>query len=327
MSENHERIAMKKIVTAFAALGMIAGPAHAADGEPVVFKPTGGWTADFGEDYCRLVRTFSDGTDQVSLAIERVQPGSMANLLLVGNGIKLYRRADTIGYNYLPAGDSRTTQLLRSDSADGQQMLIVSAVNVGQALPGFGGPGGGRGGAATPPAAAADSPPPAPGTPFYKPAEEVAFAEGIKGLALTDGTVTPVQIETGSLKNPITVLQDCTYDLVSYWGLDGAKHRTLSRTVVPQGGTTLPQGTVGFQDFAKLGGGANQVRLMIDAAGKPAECKIQAQTLGETTNRKICNYLMENAKFLPALDSEGQAIASYWMNSPLFMFGPPPGGG
>jgi len=312
---------MKSSVAAAVAACLVATPVRAAEGDPLVYMPEGQWAADFGEDYCRLVRTFSDGSNRISLVLERMQPTSLVKIMLVGNGIKLYRRADMIGYQYLPSGEGRTTQLLRSDSTDGEQMLILDNVNIGPNLPFFG--GGGPGG---PPADAAPAgPQPEPGAPLYSPKDEADYAVGITGFMLTEGTLEPVSFAVGSPKGAIGVLQDCTYDLLTYWGLDGAKHRTLSRTVVPESGTVLPRGTVGFQDFAKLAGSANMIRVMIDATGKPTACHVHFASLDETTNAKICSHLMK-AKFLPALDSGGQAMASYWISSPFFMMGPPPGG-
>lgn len=313
---------MKKTIAAVVALGLMSGTAHAADGDPLVFKPATSWAADYGEDYCRLARDFSNGEETIALALERVQPTTLIKIMLVGDSIKLFRGATSIGYNYLPGGDNRQTLLLRSEATDKRQLLIVDNANIGPNLAAFfGGPGAGGPGAAPAPT----GPAPAPGTPFYSPNLETDYAGGISGLMLTDGTITPVRIETGSLKGVIGELQKCTYDLLTYWGVDGEKHRTLSRTVVPQSGTTLPQGTIGFQDFGKLGGGANQIRVMIDASGAPTSCHTHFASLSESTNGKICNHLMKNAKFLPALDSAGQPMASYWINSPFGMLGPPGG--
>lgn len=317
---------MKRIAAWGAAFGMISGTAHAAD-EPLVFKPATAWAADYGEDYCRLARDFSNGSETIALAIERVQPSSLVKIMLVGDSIKLFRGANTIGYGYLPAGDTRNAPVLRSEATDKRQLLIVDNANIGPDLaalfggPGGRGPGGGGGGGGAPP----DGPSIEPGTPFYNAGVEADYAAGISAIMLTDGTLKPVRIETGSLKGAIVALQQCTYDLLSYWGVDGEKHRTVSRTVVPQSGTTLPQGTIGFQDFGKLGGGANQIRVMVDAAGAPTECRVHFGSLGESTNNKICDHLMKNAKFLPALDSAGQPMASYWISSPFGMLGPPPG--
>ncbi len=308
---------MKKPIAAAAILALISGTAHAAD-EPLVFGPASAWAADYGEDYCRLARDFSNGDEVIALAFERMQPTSLIKIMLVGDSIKLFRGATSIGYEYLPAGEARKTMALRTEATNKQQLLIIDNANIGPDLAAFfGGPG-----AAAP--ASAD-PMPEPGAPLYNTTFESDYAANISGLMLTDGTITPVRIETGSLKGAIGALQKCTYDLLTYWGVDGEKHRTISRTVVPQSGATLPQGTIGFQDFGKLGGGANQIRVMVDAAGAPTSCNVHFASLDETTNTKICNHLMKNAKFLPALDSAGQPMASYWISSPFGLLGPPPG--
>jgi len=282
---------MKFAAAALAVLGMISASAHAADDDLRVFKPSGQWTADFGDDYCRLSRTFANGDDQVSLALERIQPTSFAKLILLGDGIKIFRGGNTLGYRLIPSTEDRKAPLFRAATADGRQLLYLDPVS-------FGAP-----------------------APQYDAAAEQDSAAKIEGLLLTDGTVEPVRIETGSLKAPIGYLQDCTYDLLSYWGIDGQKHRKLTSAVVPEDGTTLPGGTIGFADFPKLAGGANQVRLMIDAAGKPTSCTIMSPSLDETINAKICKHLMDKAKFKPALDADGQPLASYWIQSPSFMTG------
>ncbi len=137
-----------------------------------------------------------------------------------------------------------------------------------------------------------------------------------------------MRFETGSLKAPIAALQACADDLLATWGLDPDKHKTLSAAAIlePDPNGVLPQGTIPFGEFSKLNGGANQVRLMIGADGKPTACTIYSPTLAETLNERICSTVMREASFQPAKDADGQPIASYWMGSPMFL-GPPFGGG
>lgn len=297
---------MKNLVAVVAALGMIAGTAHAADSTPRVFKPAGNWTADYGDDYCRLVRAFSDGTDQISFAMDRIQPGEFARVIMIGDAIKLYRSATELGIRDLPQGENRKVMFLHSTTADGKQYLLVGPMPFVPPPPGA---------------------PPAPPTKYDRDVE-LQYASGVSALELTDGTVAPVEIDTGPLKPVITAMQACTDDLVKSWGVDPEKQRTASRLAMPDGKTDkwLPQGTIGFGDFAKLGGGANMVRLMVDAAGKPTDCKIHFASLDQAVNDKVCRALLENAKFKPALDASGQPFASFYTTSPLFLFGPPPGG-
>src|SRR3569833_1156612 len=124
---------MKSLVATAAALGLLAGTAHAADNAPRVFKPAGQWVADYGDDYCRLSRDFSDGGGQISLGLDRIQPGIETRMILVGGPIKLFRGATALGYRFLPAGGNGKGALLRSQTQDGKQYLLVSPELMGAA--------------------------------------------------------------------------------------------------------------------------------------------------------------------------------------------------
>jgi hypothetical protein len=295
---------MNKLLLGCAAIGLLAAPAAQAQDGIAVFRPTGGWTADFGDDYCRLVRTFSNGKDEISLALERTQPGAFLRVLLVGDGVTTFRGADQIGYTFPPSGSERETRYVRSETADGKQFLSFDPLTLA-------------------PFAFTPGAPPPP----YSRENELDAARGINALALDKGLTSPVRFETGSLKAPVEVMQACADDLLVVWGLDVEKHKTMTAGPIsdPAPGGVLPQGTIPFGEFGKLGGGANQVRLLIGADGKPTSCTIYSPSLSETLNQRICSLVMEKATFQPAKDAAGQAMASYWMGSPMFLGPPFPG--
>jgi protein TonB len=93
---------------------------------------------------------------------------------------------------------------------------------------------------------------------------------------------------------------------------------------MPSGPTAgwIAADTIPFADLAKLSGGNNEYRVMIDAAGKPTDCHVQWPTLDEATNRTICDAVMQKGAFLPALDQSGQAMDSYWTTSAFFLMPP-----
>lgn len=294
----------------FAAAVAIAGllaasqPAAAQAG-PAVFKPAGQWALDYGDDYCRLARSFSDGKNDLALAIERIEPGPMARLILVSDAIKPFRSADEIGWHFTPTDPERKARYTHSTTGDGKQYYNLGPFALAAFVP---------------------SAPGAPPPPFER-SKEQAAAKALSGLVLDNGLNTPVQVDTGDLSAPIAALQACADDLAKSWGLDPAKLQGETSPAVPDKGGSgwLPQGTVGFGDFGKLGGGANQVRLMVDATGKATACKIHWPTLEAATNDKICKAALANAKFTPAKDSAGQPMPGYWIGSPLFMGPPFPG--
>jgi hypothetical protein len=297
---------MKQVFSILAASGLVLAPAMPlqAQDSVAVFRPAGNWTADFGDDYCRLSRNFSNGSETVSLAFERVRPGATTSVIVVGNGAKIFRTADELGLTFLPGQAERSLRYVRSQTPDGKQYLNFSNVTL-----------------APPPVFTPGARPAGP-PPGYDRAAEQAVGKTLTGIALAKGMTAPVRIETGDLGEPFHVLQECADDLVKSWGVDPAVN-----AAIPEGGGAgwIPQNTIPFVDFGKFGGGANQVRLLVDATGKPTKCVIFRPTLAQALNDKICGLLMQNGKFIPAKNAAGQAVASYWMGSPQFL-GPAFGG-
>ena len=302
---------MKGMLSWVAAAALLAAPAAQAQDETAVFRPSGQWTADYGDDYCRLIRNFTDGTRTMSLALERLQPGAQVRLIAVGAGMRPFRGADQIAYRFLPSGSSGKARYVRSETPDGKQYVSFDPVTLAQ------------------PAAFA---PPAPGTPpapppVYNRADEQATARGVTGLLLTEGLISPVRVETGPLGAAIGALQACADDLLTVWGLDAEKHKTMTMGPIMNAGPggVLPQGTIPFTEFGKLAGGANEVRLLIGTDGEVTGCTVRMPSLSQSLNERICSLAKERASFQPAKDAGGQPMASVWMGSPMFL-GPPPRG-
>jgi hypothetical protein len=296
---------MKRLLLGCALAGLVVSPAAQAQ-NAASFNASSAWAADYGDEYCRLVRSFSDGKDEVTLILQRVQPGADTQMLLIGNALKAVRGSNELAWHFLPNDAERKSRYTRSETG-GQAYFRLDNVTLTQF---------------SPPAPGAP-----PGPPRYDAAAEQATGKNLTGLIVTSGLTKPVRIETGRLDAPVAALQACTDDLLKSWGLDAEKHKggpPAMPQLSPDG--WLPTGTIPFSEFAKFAGGGNQVRLMLDTSGKPTACHIFSPTLAKALNDKICQLLMEKASFTPAKDAGGTAIASYWMGSPM-IFGPPMGGG
>src|SRR6478735_837265 len=269
-----------------AAAAMLVAPAAQAQAAEVVFRPAGQWTADYGDDYCRLVRNFTDGTRQFSLALERLQPGDRVRMIVVGEGMRPFRGAEQIAYAFQPTGASGKARYVRSDTPDGKQFVSFDPVTLAQQPP------------FTPPAPGTPPPPP----PLYNRAHELETARGITGFVLTEGLISPVRVETGSLGAPVAALQTCIDDLIGSWGLDAEKYKTMTAMPIPNPNPdgVLPQGTIPFDEFSKFRGGANQVRLLIGTDGKVTSCAIYSPSLSQALNDRICSLAKERASFQPA---------------------------
>ena len=281
--------------------GMLsASGAQAQNAAPTTYTLTGDWTLDGGEDYCRLSANFRNGDEQVSFALERNRADSFARLILVGAGIRPFRGSETLTWSFQPSGQSAAVPFVRSETADGRPYFNLGQISFAPAGP------------------------PLPVQPPYDRAAEQTFARSVTAIEVSEGLVNPVRIETGPMESPIQALQICTDDLLAYWGLDAAKHQTMSRRAAPAGPAFewLAADTIGFGDFASLSGARNPIRVMIDPQGKPTACAAHWQSLPERKNTAICEQLMANAHFEPALDAQGNAMASYWFAEPFMLMRP-----
>src|SRR5690606_20766530 len=111
---------------------LLTQPTLAQDAAPPPYTPASAWSLDYGEDYCRLARSFSDGAGgEVALALERIQAAPLMRLVLVGPGLSVYRSAEEIGYRFLPEGANMPpARFARSETAEGQVWLNLGSVSL-----------------------------------------------------------------------------------------------------------------------------------------------------------------------------------------------------
>ena len=287
----------------------VASPASAQADAPATYGPSSDWAVDYGEDYCRLLRSFSNGDKDITLAMERIQPGPTVRIMLLGDGIGTSRRAATFGYSFTPEREGREARILQARTADGGSIYNLGTVYMAKVSE----------------SATREAQRNLRGR--YSREAEKAFGESIDGVLIDGGVSEPVWLETGELGAPLEALQVCADELVQSWGLDAERHRNLRRPVIPANelGGWLPAGTIPPSDLRLLAGSQNVVRLMIDASGMPKDCAIHFPSLDAAVNQKVCASLMEKARFEPARDVSNTPIDSYWMTELIFLAGPPRG--
>ena len=140
-------------------------------------------------------------------------------------------------------------------------------------------------------------------------------------IEVTKALRQPFVLETGSLGGPLAAMRKCTDELLGHWGIDVAKHATLSRRATPK---TDPRHWVKPSDYPStmIMDGRRAIvhfRVNIDVGGKPTACHIQQSTRPKAFDDAVCKAIMRNAEFEPALDAEGAPIATYWLNTVTFI--------
>lgn len=291
-------------VTAALLVPMTTG---AAAKEPLRLKPSSKWNVHYAADSCRMVRSFGEGDQKVTLLADRFEPGDSLRLSFVGKPVNTRHNEGTIELRFGPTEEV-------------QKILFYPALFVDK----------------SPALMLREDARLAPRTEAEYAAYEAALKGGDYGFQWSkitpeqEAAVTfievkrsvrePFILETGSLGPPFEAMRKCTDELLNHWGIDVAKHATLSRPVTPTGN---PAKWMKSSDYppAMLAAGRRaivQFRLNVDAGGVPTACHIQQSTRPKEFDDAVCKAIMRNAKFTPALDADGNPIVSYWLNTVIF---------
>jgi len=290
-----------------AALLLSSAPLIAADEDaPVVLEPTSPWNVHYADDYCRLARVFGAGASRVTLVIDKFGPGDGFNLTLAGPRMK-FRQSN--GVAKIRFGTEFPEQQLSFHSGSlgegGPAWVFAPGVDI-RPLP-----------IATAPAGsirtvgdviAATAPP--------TDAEKASVTTVDIGSPLSH----PVRLQTGSMELAFAAMDRCLDELMAHWGIDVARHKTMSRPTIPQGHPGL---WVTFLDYPEdmlrnNMAGIVHLRLTIDEKGRPTACHVQQSTDRGGFNKRVCAMLMRRARFKPALDRDGKPMVSYFRSSVRF---------
>lgn len=292
-------------VTAALLVPMTTG---AAAKEPLRLTPSSKWNVHYADDSCRLGRSFGTGDQTVILLIERYQPDDSFRMSFVGKPVDTNWVDGDAQVRFGPAGKMQAIPFYPATNAAQLPGLILrQSFRIA--------PRSDEEYAAYKAAVRA-------GTeerfvwPTVTPEQEAA----VTFIELRRPVRHPLILETGSMGAPFAALRKCTDELLDHWGIDVAKHATLSRPAIPK---SKPSRWLSSEDYppAMLAAGKRAIvnfRLNVDATGKTTACHIQDATHEKSFEDVVCKAVMRKASFEPALDAEGNPLASYWINTVMF---------
>ncbi|MDX8357207.1 energy transducer TonB [Sphingopyxis terrae] len=294
-------------VVAVAMLSLLMAPnAGAKPKEPLHLQPSSKWLLNYADDSCRLARQFGEGDDKVMLVMDRFEPGDGMRMSFFGKPARTSRMdgdakirfgpdqaEQEIGF-YPGRGDGKTPALvLRSEVRIAPRSEAENATRDA-------GDFGFRWSMVTP-------------------AEEAA----VTWIEVGSPVSRPFVLETGSMGNAFAALSKCTDELLDHWGIDVARHATMTRPVTPisDPGQWIRSGDYPQEMLWQGQRALVQFRLNVDASGKPTACHIQQTTRAKEFDDAVCKSIMRRAEFKPALDADGKPMASYWLSSVNFHMG------
>ncbi len=282
---------------------LVVPAAHAAQ-PPLRLKKSSAWNVDYAEDRCRLMRQFGEGEEKVYAIFDRYGPGERFRMTITGRPVRTSVQNGEATVQFGP--DEREQQLAfyKGNLGDNPALVFQSQARVASAS-----------------------------LEEQKQIEnrrdddwidiapvgrerEAAIRELVIGKPLRRTVI----LETGPMRKPLETLDQCVDNLMASWGVDVEKHKQLSRPVQP---LTPPGKWVVASDYPlkMLSVGQPAIvefRMSVGADGTPVSCHIQSTTRPKEFDKAVCGSLMRRARFSPALDAQGQPLASYYQNTVRF---------
>lgn len=291
----------------FLAIALVSTPcsAIAAKPEPLTLKPSSAWHVDYAKDRCRIARVFADGNEKTFLFFDRYGPGEYFRLTVAGNPVQTSREKGDVAVQFGPSEKAQQLHFFNGTLDKMPALVFTSGARV------------------APPsdqeiAAIAQR---APGDEWIDLAPvSDARLKAISNISIGAPLRRTLVLETGPMRAAFRASDKCIDDLMTTWGIDVEKHKTMLRMPIPQ---QTPARWIVSSDYPMkmLTSGQPAVvefRLSIGTNGVPTACHIQSTTRPKEFDDAVCKSVMRRARFDPALDATGTAIASYYRSTVRF---------
>lgn len=284
---------------------LLATPALAENDATVVLEKSSDWVLDYAEERCSLIRTFGDGDNLVRLQIDSFgAPYGLRATIHGGIIPSASSPMGEIGLRLTP--DTETRVLPAILGTVGEASAITFALDFAPAMD---------------PKA------------IQRMDQMERFALGRANLTLRpdfenrtnsmmlemDRGRRKLELRTGRMAAPLQALRDCVTNLQQSWGLDPQREERLQRPALIREATVRKMQERYPYDMVREGQSAYvPVRVMVDAAGKPTQCVPQTSGPPKDFLDAVCEGLHRD--FDPALDENGQPVASIFRTSVLYTF-------
>ena len=290
-----------RMLAILAAIG-VAGQSHsvAAADDPIVLPATSPWHLSYDKQGCALVRKFGEGDQAVVVRFSKYRPGTSIDAILVGTMLE-------------PEGYSFEAGFMPGDEPYEHEHAMYGKGETGTSWQFSTG--------LIPHREFEDLIEADPVDQELLARREKERAAQVTKFAVTDGVEQPVTLELGSMVEPMAAMDVCLDDLLESWGFDPAVQRNLRLGPEP---TNKPERWIRSSDYPREAlrkGISGRVRFRIDisASGDVTACTIQSATSDPAFEQTTCEQVMKRARYSPALDASGNAVASYWAETVVYL--------
>ena len=281
------------LATPLAAIVLTAATAQAS----VPLQPAGPWKIDYAPNECRLVRTFGTGDGAITLLIRRGGSPDQADLIIAGKALPKFRGQTDIEFRMQPSGTLLTYPAVPTEvRGRPERILQVFNADFGNLKP-------------------------------LVSSQQLAIATAQQPVAA---------LELDDSDQAIRDLDSCYGKLLARWGIDpaiaaqsqpkriGTPEQTNPGIVVAllvsgpnasRSRTWLETAWVTPMDYPTAAlqeerGGSVVAALSLNAQGRVEQCRVVVGSGFAPLDHRTCEILIQRARYSPARDAAGVAIAS-----------------
>lgn len=264
---------------------------------------TGDWVLDYGEERCRIVRTFGEGDERSVVYFEQAEPASSLNWVVAGPPIGPLR--------------ARSKATVQFGPGNPPFEMEYEGTTLGEFGPALSSTGFEKSSSETTPMS-----------------DRPAIQRNAEAMARNARTLTPaegakvewLQIQSeqggaarfalGTMQPVYEAMNACMADLLTHWGLDPARELQRVSGPVPTNLSIVAQRIQRNYPSLALQAGQQAMiaaRVMVDAEGEVTDCAIVELTQAEKFGAGVCRQITNVARFDPAIDASGNAMPSYYV--------------
>lgn len=271
------------------------------DVAPVVV-PTSDWVLDYGEDRCRIVRSFGEGDTKSIIYFEQAEPSSVLNWVVAGPLLGPLRAKSKVTVQFGPGNPS--FEMEHQGATLGQFGDALSST--------------GFRGMISETTSSGDPENAQRFDEMAKSSRTLVPSEGAKveWLEIRPDRSGPVRFALGNMQPAYEAMNACMANLVTHWGLDPQRELQRVSGPVPTNPEVVATRIQRKYPHSALEKGQQALiaaRVMVDAEGKITDCAIVELTEAEKFGAGVCRQITSTARFDPAVDASGAAMPSYYV--------------
>lgn len=302
---------MRIILSGIVLAALVTGDAKA---EVLTLKADSKWVADYGENSCRLIRTYGKSDDQTVLMIEQYSPSADFDWTVAGPPLARTRWSKDVTVQWGPEFNQFEKTFLKAELGKFGPAFIGRGWELGQ---------------------------PVVSKVKERDLRELGRAELASGLDPVLGGLDPdraarvqylsfwqsdrlaITLQLEDMGAAVAALNKCTLDLAQGWGFDETYQDRLTTTPVWLNVREIAADIQRHYPSKALMRGAQanfKVRIIVDSEGKAERCDWINNTQADDfeMKRTPCDIIMADARFEPAMDEEGEPIRSIYQTSILY---------